>query len=87
MARLVAVENALRQRATQLYDSQGRRSADINPLGLRISYAYDINSQFLRVQDPLGHITTTLHDSMNRLTASIDPSATAPALRTTPMGV
>ena len=36
-------------------------------------YAYDANSQLLRVQDPLGHITTTLHDNVNRLTAQIDP--------------
>ena len=34
MGRMTAVQNALGQRATQLYDSQGRRLADINPLGL-----------------------------------------------------
>ena len=83
-----AVQNALGQRATQLYDSQGRRSVDINPLGHRTSYAYDINSQRLRIQDPLGHITTTLHDNMNRLTVSDRrPWAIAPAIRMTRMDV
>ena len=51
---------------------QQRLKATINPLGHRTSYAYDAFSNQIRVQDPLGNITTSVFDSQKRLKATIN---------------
>lgn len=62
----------LGNRNTLTYDPDGNPQECVDPEGDVTTSTYD-DGQIIRVLNPLGSITTYLHDPMNRITAEIDP--------------
>ncbi|AMV40969.1 putative deoxyribonuclease RhsA (plasmid) [Planctomyces sp. SH-PL62] len=59
--------------STLMWDSQGNRTAVIDPYGVRTSYAYDAHGRPAAVIDGLGRRSTRIYDALGRSAADIDP--------------
>src|SRR4029453_7247720 len=70
--------HVLVQRRPREYNTLDRLIKDIggtNPTTQVTQYGYDDQGNLITVTDPLGHITRTVYDALNRIKQVIDPAA------------
>jgi YD repeat-containing protein len=58
---------------TTVYDPVGRILAQVDPLGNRTSFVYDVANDRVSTQNPLGAISTQVYNGLQQMVASVDP--------------
>ena len=71
-AGLASVSDAGGAVTSYLYDSEGRRSAEINPLGLTNTFAYDGQDNLLASTNEIGAATSATYDEFGQVLTSVD---------------
>ena len=65
--------NGLANTFTQVFDTQSRLVAWIDPLGNATSLAYNAANQVVSTTSPVGAVWSTSYDSLQRVLAQVDP--------------
>lgn len=69
----IAVQDFLGNTWHTEYDSSGRKTAEVDPLGNRTTYVYSIFDDIVSVTGPLGHVSASRFDRCGRLEEVVNP--------------